>query len=271
MKIISKEKDYYDSAQGMGIDESLVYVRTPYKAKLDELEIKFLDGLFKHAPMWSASRWRYADNLEKCTAEPFIVGFCGKIFPGMELKIHIGKDFLGNAKFKTTYVYSYKKLTEVLEKYKLDSQLKEIRDKTALWGTNKKSTMEFFNLKKRYKELEKFFIKNKTPVFTVVKNMQLEIGLKTSDYSTMKHPDLVSEGLIVNNNLKALNFFENIDAYTAYQEISMYLGGVIPKDTPEMATISDENMLKKKGFITPQSFRSMPDTRKRKQKKGKIK
>lgn len=270
MKIVSKKRDYYDSAQGMGIDETLVYVRLPYKAKLDEFEAKFLNDLFKDAPMWSIGRWRHNDCTDKCTAEPFIIGFCGKIFPGMELKIVVGKDSFGHAKYKIVYVYSYKKLIEVLEKYKLESKLKEVRDKTALWGTNKKSTMEFFKLGKRNKEFEKFFINNKAPVFTVVQNMKLQIGLTTSDHSTMKHPELVDGGLIVNNNLKDLHFFEKIDAFTAYQEISMYMGGVIPRNTPELIEVSDKSMIEKKGF-NECSFRKMPDTRRRKQKKGKIK
>ena len=271
MKIISKERDYYDSAQGMGIDETLVYVRHPYKAKLDEFECKFIKDLFNCAPRWSNNRWRYDRDELKCSAEPFIVGFCGKTFPGMKLRIAVGKDSFGCIKFKTIYVYSYKKLIEILKKYKLKSELKEARDKTAFWGTNKRSTIEFFNLGKRHKELEKFFIENKVPIFTIVQDMKLQIGFTTSDHSTMKHPDLVSGGLIVNNNLKDLHFFEQIDAFTAFQEISMYLSGVIPRDMPDMATISDEKMLEKKGFHSPTSFRKIPDTRKRKQKKGKIK
>ena len=121
MKIVSKKRDYYDSAQGMGIDETLVYVRLPYKAKLDEFEAKFLNDLLKLAPMWSVSRWRYEDNSERCTTEPFIIGFCGKVYPGMELRIRVGKDTFGYAKHKVIYVYSYKKLIEILEKYKLKS------------------------------------------------------------------------------------------------------------------------------------------------------
>ena len=270
MKIVSKRKDYYDSAQGMGIDKTLVYVRHPYKAKLDEFEYKFIKELFNCAPRWSNNRWRYCKDELECSAEPFIVGFCGKAFPGMRLKIAVGKDGYGCTKFKTIYAYSYKKLVEILEKHKLESELKEVQDKTVLWGTNKKSTMEFFELGKRHKEFEKFFIREKAPIFTVVQDMKLQIGLTTSDHSTMKHPELVSGGLIVNNNLKDLHFFEKIDAFTAFQEISMYLGGVIPRDTPELVEVSDKSMIEKKGF-NECSFRKMPDNRKRKLKTGKIK
>jgi len=270
MRIISKERDYYDSAQGLGIDETLVYVRHPRKIKLDEFECKFIKDLFSCAPRWSSNRWRYDKSEIKLTAEPFIIGFCGRVFPGMELKIRIGKDIFGDAKYKMIYVYSYKKLIEILGKYKLESKLKEVRDKTSLWGTNKKSTMEFFKLGKRSKEFEKFFIGNKAPVFTVVQHMKLQIGLTPSDHSTMKHPDLVNGGLIINNNLKDLHFFEKIDAFTAYQEISMYMGGVIPRNTPELVEVSDKSMIKKKGF-NECSFRKMPDNRKRKLKAGKLK
>lgn len=272
MKIVAKEKDYYDSAQYAGVDETLVYVRTPYKVNIkDEFDNKFLKAAINLGPRWGDNRWRYNADEMKCIGEPFIIGFCGKIFPGVELQVEDGKDSLGHKKFKTIYAYSYKNLIALLEKHKLKAELAEVQDKTAFWGNNKKATMEFFNLKKQNKKFEKFFVENKIPIFIIVENKKVKIGMEATGVYNTKTPVLEGGGLIANINLKDHHFFENIDAYTAYQEISMYLGGVIPRDTPEMATISDENMLKKKGFITPQSFRSMPDTRKRKQKKGKIK
>ena len=262
MRIISKFKDYYDSAQGMGIDETLVYVRHPRKINLSESDNNLIKELRKDAPGYKR---RWDDEL---SSYAIIIGFCGKLYPCMELVRTIGtrgqEDILEN-----TYVYSYKELVDYLTKNKLKKSLKDITEKDVIWGNNIISAQRFFKLGEQSSRLEHIFINNQTPVFAIVGQKEIEVG-RAAGVSGMSHPITEKDGLIINPNLKDLNFCRIVDSFTAFQEIAMYVGGVIPKDGPDMVDISNDMMIAKKGF-NDASFRKMPDTRKRKQKKGKIK
>lgn len=263
MRIISKFQDYYDSAQGLGIDKTLVYVRKPAKIKISQSDKETFTSLMKLAPVYN-SEW---DGL--CTSHTIIIGFCGKIFPCMEINIPIGKRRrLGCSTIETTYIYSYDELIEYLTRHKLGKELKEITEKDAMWGANRITTQEFFSLSGQSK-FEHIFIDNKTPIFVAVRKKDIEVG-KEANCNGVKEPIYEREGVIVNPNLRDLDFCRVVDSFTAFQEVSMYIGGVIPKDGPEMAEISDKSMLQKKGF-NEASFRKMPDNRKRKGKLGKIK
>ena len=269
MRIVSKFQDYYDSAQGMGIDETLVYVRKPAKIKLDKSDEDVLTSIMKLAPVYKN---RFDDP---CSSHTMIIGFCGEIFPCMEINIPIGKrrkyDTHGPEEniIETTYIYSYDELIECLTRHKLKKQLYEVTVKDAMWGANRITTQEFFNLSEESR-FENIFIENKAPIFVAVKDKEIVVGTETNCIG-VKKPIYENRGVIINPSLKDLGFARMVDSFTAFQEVSMYLGGVIPKDGPEMVEISDKMMLQKKGFHDPTSFRSMPDTRKRKSKTGKIK
>lgn len=59
------------------------------------------------------------------------------------------------------------------------------------------------------------------------------------------------------DGLKNINFPKILDPFTAYQELSMWVGGVLPKTGNEMVSISDEDKITKRGF-DKWSFRKMP-------------
>lgn len=257
MRIVSKFQDYYDSAQGMGIDKSLVYVRQTDCSK-DSKPFK-IDITIPRFGRWD-------DTLQ---SEALIIGFCGKIFPCLKLIIKVEKKSKSGVPITEEverYVYSYDELKQTLLKHNLKKELDDIEKKDYFWRrSDKKTIIKFFNEKKNNKKFENIFLENKVPIFVIGEGLLIDDNSYSWDYYSK------ALNIILNAELKTFQFYRQVDAFTAFQEIAMYIGGVIPKDTPEMATISDENMLKKKGFITPESFRHMPDTRKRKQKKGKIK
>ncbi len=56
--------------------------------------------------------------------------------------------------------------------------------------------------------------------------------------------------------LRDIGFAKAVDPYTAFQEISMWIGGVLPKDGPKAVEIVDDVIrLQKHGFDHPTSFR----------------
>ena len=56
--------------------------------------------------------------------------------------------------------------------------------------------------------------------------------------------------------LREMEFAKAVDPYTAFQEISMWKGGVLPSDAPETVEITDDKVkIAKHGFHHPTSFR----------------
>lgn len=59
--------------------------------------------------------------------------------------------------------------------------------------------------------------------------------------------------------LKDVEFFKVMDAYTIYQELEMWIGGVLPNAGRPMVTISDHDKVGKHGFDPKWSFRRHKD------------
>lgn len=61
--------------------------------------------------------------------------------------------------------------------------------------------------------------------------------------------------LTYNASLKKYKFFKVFSTALAYQEISMYLGGVLGQGNPTIPEISNKDMIEAKGFDLKTSFR----------------
>jgi len=101
--------------------------------------------------------------------------------------------------------------------------------------------------------LLKIFVEKHTPVFIY------------GDYLDGKYESGKSKQLIINPKLKDWGFQSIKDPVTAFQDIYMFLSGVLGVSAPEMVKISDKEMAKKKGHDSPYSFRKPPGKRGKKQ------
>lgn len=246
MKIISKYKDYYDSALAYGSDEELVYLRKKSKIAFASLSDPVRDRLTKlrcnlpHISLHiSGERYSGYDNM----SAPFLLGVCGKIYPVVCLTLK-GVD---------TFAYSYEDVMSFLRKHKLQKELEDFEDaRSWLWNSSD-DLRSFFSIK--FEALGEVFINNKVPLFQVTFNEGLA-GPTSCE-------------IVLNPQLKSCEFYKKLDAYTVFQDIGMYLDGVLGVTAPDMVGIDDLVMRGKKGFDNT-SFKHMPDTRSRKQKKGKI-
>lgn len=70
-----------------------------------------------------------------------------------------------------------------------------------------------------------------------------------------------SKELIINPKLQDWGFQSIKDPVTAFQDIFMYISGVLGVDAPPMVKISDKDMAKKKGHDGKYSFRKPPGKR----------
>lgn len=233
MRIISNFHDYYDTVRMYGIDPQLIYERL-------QKELELTIGHHSEYNYW---RWEAQPQADELT-----VGFCGILYgclrmwqsgPGIDKNV----SFLYTVEQVDEFVAAnFKK--RVIEHYHTPQPK---RGKGKWWrykgdGLKRYQVVEFFDKYNQQSEAHtKFFLDHHTPVFI-------------SGYPR-------EEQTIINGCLKDVQFFKVFDAYTAYQELAMYLGNM---GSPEKALveIADEDMAACKGY-DEWSFRKLPGGKKR--------
>ena len=229
MRIISDKHDYYDCIQATGQDLDLVYVR-----KEEEVEI----GRDYPFPVLKLGHTRGAD----ARIYRGVIGFCGKIYPFLEIELEYGA--------KSHFCYN---LDDVDALFKNHCKKKQIK---YYFKTDNRKYRHFeFRPFHRRKSFEKFF----NEYVPIQENFEDLFRLRKSPIFTTQYRERVhtSYTITFNTILKDYEFFRIFDTYTAYQEISMYLGGVLGVNTKPIPEVSDKDLASAKGF-TKWSFRTPP-------------
>jgi hypothetical protein len=244
MKILSKHHDYYDSVLRHGQDFSIIYKR-------EKIEIPEKDWFFAFEN-WHANKnhnpkiklrfthyesWKRTELDYSCV----IIGFCGRIFPGVRYKlIPRGKTWE-----KTIKGVTFDK--DVIIGYLEEHGLK--RDKRVKKGRR-------FNHKylDAFDKIEEFFAQDLmmlTDIFYHYKVPAFAIECPTDYYGR--------EGTLeLNPILKEYDFQNVMPHMRAFQEIEAYLSGVIGAEGPILYQLSDKEKITKAGF-DKWSFRTMPE------------
>ena len=255
MRIISKTHDYYDSALIHGRDETLVFVRAE-----EEGLPSVVDDLRKYcAEVGAMTRWDYrvGDRLpygafskympESCrgqftSAEIAIifVGFCGKVYPAVmyqstdcspEKKKTIEVSYIFEDSIIDEQAAQFTKvinnvtpafISGYLEHHK--SSNKKIKDQSYVCQLMHKAAILATAASQN---LEPVFVKHKVPYFVV---------------------DMHKNTFTLLPLLKHFQFYKVKDSFTTMQEISMYVGGVIPRQEREVVVISDKDRIVQHGF-----------------------
>jgi hypothetical protein len=225
MRIKSSFHDYYDGVQSHGQDQELLYLRYP-----------------KTIPISDRKRYYY----HWCTHidyRPIYVGFCGSIYTMLQFRKYMDTDWIN--------CWSIEDVDKFYQKHANKKEQKEYMTKRAghkryVWRMSNRDQYikSWKELQEKSKEYLQYFEEHKCPVFI--------IGYRNSKLT-----------LRTNGSLKSTDFQRMIDPYTAYQEISMYLGNIAQpeKHIPE---VSDKDMITAKGF-DKYSFRKDPTKRNKKQ------
>lgn len=220
MKIMSKFKDYYDYVISYGIDPNLTYERMTKEIKLDlnDKSIKNLQKIIKNHS--TSSRFSLSTLL---TPETIFLGFCGKLY--------------GLIHYPATTLYFDPKISKIFSS--IDSF------KNHLCNFNKDSFITYyepniFTKLSRFDSLSLFlkkyngidietdiFIKLNSPIF-LYKNSQLPI--------------------IINPKLSDCSFYNIKSSEQTFQELSMFIGGILNRREPDVLNISDDKKLIKNGF-----------------------
>lgn len=233
MRIISPFRDYYDSAQAAGIDVSRTFIRNTNtfllsKGKTPDNEWQ------RFKPAISGFNQRGKEH--NYVIRPFCVIFCGKAHYGLQLNIaSCGIDIY-------RYFYAYEQVIAAYKRFGINYHKK----RRSGWFDNLYA--DCGDDLKKYMRVdathEQFLIEKKIAIASYT------LGTPNNKFA-------------VNCLLKEFNFQTVYDPYQAFQELDMYVSGVLPERDNAMDNISDECLLKAKGFDC-YSFKREPTKRKRK-------
>jgi hypothetical protein len=217
MRIVSKFKDYYDVGMGLGYDSSITYIR----------ETKVIEE------GWARSRYRSRHYDPYCLSLVRI-GFCGKEYCAYWLQKCIdGVDH-------ESFCYDIDDVDKFVNQYWPSKERDFYYEERRSYRRGK-----LFQLRRSYKEdlakynekqlHTKIFQEHNVPIFVASGNGRIE----------------------TNCLLRKYQFYKVFDAYSAYQEISMYVGGVLKAPVNPVPEVPDEIMRDIKGF-DKWSFRKEP-------------
>lgn len=241
MRIISKFKDYYDGIQGLGFDDKLVFVRHTDNIIVKEKEIEeYLNKIsykgfssyksdeYRAKQMFSIPYWEIKSNL---------LIFCGKIYT------YYVASFIHN----DNKIYAWS-INDLIKYFKLNIEYSKSTThwQPLFWNKNN-FTNEYSRLETSFKanintDISDFCIKYNCPIILCEEAEKYSHKIK----------------LILNPNLKNMNFQRVFNPYQAYQELEMFLGNVLVNDNDKMIKLSDEDRLYKAGF-DKWSFRKMKE------------
>lgn len=232
MRIISKFHDYYDTVSTYGMDLTCIYKRKEIKFEDDTVEFKKIDKLLER---YSGGDHRFYKHHYNYNNEDFrhyfcsFIFFCGKLYPFMVFT-YKGKYF---------YYYDLESVNNDMMKYGSKQIKKDWLNKKGYFFTrniSKSRVSKIFNIKIPKNILEDLHHEYKSPIL-----------MYDGDYNRF----------VINPNLKKHMFYRVKDAYTAYQDISMFLSGVLGGTENKIIELSDKQRKEKHGF-NEWSFRRLP-------------
>ncbi len=248
MLIISKRKDYYDGVVGTtGVDKTIVYDR-----QITEFDEKEFPDLFKHKSPYMKDRKEnpfinlsYHDINKEYLKQYqyygfFIVGFCGRLYIGWKLYHEEPNHDPDSKHFRPKNL-----ITEF--NYDFD-EVKKIIKIEGYWGNIEENVNKIknFNAVQLFRDL-------KTPVFIYDGDYN-----RTEVNKYYRRNDIK---FIVNPLLKNYEFYKMFDAFKAFQEIQMFLGGVLGSGEKEIIEVADKYKITQHGFDYKWSFRREPTSK----------
>jgi hypothetical protein len=236
MRIISKFHDYYDSAMAHGSDPTVVFSRETKEGPnelidLLKLESDMVQGRWSGYGYGSASPWNAREYVGASFVRYFYVIFCGKLYPGVHFykwdKHRMSPDG-GRGDHIETFHYD----------------LAEFKSHASVWfGEN------FYRYhgdlpEKRLKIIEAHFNRRADGL------MDWCITNRNAIYTLYRKSDNYKKEWIIETSpsLMELQFYKVHDAWSAYQELSMWYGGIVPRAGVKMIEISDKVRAEKHGM-----------------------
>jgi len=218
----------------MGIDKTIVYERNTIE--IDDVKNMPNEFQLDNNLSWNYRRTNHFLNIGQMGTDSkkykkvdfFIVGFCGKLYLGWKFKYDAKEvDIYDNIVdvTKTDIIYGYDNAKKYL--------------KSNWWKNTIQEDVDYvlnYNPINIFRELN-------SPIFIYDEH----ISGRPSNTGT----------LIINPNLKDYKFYKVVDSFTAFQEIQMYISGVLGAGEKEIIEVDDKYKIPQHGF-DKWSFRKKP-------------
>ena len=244
MRIVGhKFKDYYDTVQAYGQDSGTIFVR-----KTEERDVSDDQGLNKifaqqghniGSRYFSDSIYRDSDLRNKeseLILMPATVIFTGVAYPVIRVIEKLEKPKVSGSS------YSYHVMSHFYE-------AQELADFLTARGFDMTKEVGWFECRAtRFKKLQKFF----EPIDISDWAIKNRVVIALAYVCNMR-----DSKIIINPKLSEIEFWKKMDAYKAYQEISMFISGVLSNTGGEMVEIADTYRIKMHGYDN-MSFRKAP-------------
>jgi hypothetical protein len=236
MIISSKHNDYYDKAIAYGIDSHLRYVRENKEFDIDR------EDKLARTPLFAAAQLiGYRGGQNHCGA----IGFCGKVYPffriyfGNRSKVYysyasILKD-VESQTFRDSLFEDFQPIYKASTRHKVDEAIDNLRSCGGARRVDKYDARiidQYYGVEVE-DEVFRYF---DSPVILVW-------GSKFK--SSKDYMKIYGE---VNPILRQFEFIKVFDPYSAFQEISMYLGTNLVKQIDPAVNHSDELKAEIHGF-----------------------
>jgi hypothetical protein len=240
MRIISNFHDFYDSAMAYGQDQSIIYQRKTIEYdKIDTNTPKVIKELHGKIFPRDYDSWREVlsyrlpsmlrGKSKSFYIESGCVVFCGKV----HTYLRVNQSTFGDTiPIPEQFFYGFDSLMKFCEDHKL------YLDKEDPW--DKKSVKDL---------LKGFFDKN----VSIDYNWLIENKVICADVCNSK-----LKAVTINPNLGELQFFKVMDAYTAFQNLDMWICGTLSYPQNAMVMLDDKSLIAKHGF-DKWSFRKQPE------------
>lgn len=262
MKIISKFKDYYDGAKAGFFDDSLVFKRK--NEKVDFPTTHNTDMLqYKNILMTDDF---HTKDFGKVIHKTGIIGFCGKMYPYYYSEWCENKN--PSALSTTHYIRLFERDSENLDEllvggFDVNAKPMYYRYKDELLtkeAIHSWLTTGLYPRPKQYREESKALTGLFDHLFQELGVVYFHINYWTLSYK---------KEIEIHPILTDLDFMRQVDPFTAYQEIELFIGNTLnPPANPDVPVGDDKVVSHSKGFNS-ESFRAEKGGKKLKRKENK--
>lgn len=262
MKIIGKTKDYYDSALGFGHDDSCVYVRKrslntahispdilPWKRHNTIPPHYFGEQGQRTLSVVETSLPKYQGIYQSVRFHEAFVCVAGQAYG-----VFVRQQGIWPVLPETTPIVGHSEANKILNLFP---------EQTLSNGTPRYAVVDNFlsfsdAARSSYTHTRDQFLSRD---FT---SLHLQMGapvlLILNPHHFQSHHTTLSDNVVVVNNpvLKDLHMQNVLDPFGCFQSIEQFISGVVPGQQMPMVTLTDQDMVRKKGFDPKYGFRTRP-------------
>jgi hypothetical protein len=243
--------DYYDNALAFGRDDAVLFVRqkehflrekdVPFVWPWKELRLWFREA-DKRYSIPSTITGEFETKKFRFSLTSIAVLFCGKVHLGLRLDTNDPRTY----ERQQAFFWTIETFQAWLDEHSLvPIKGRWLRHRVA----NKDDLVDPAILLQTYeapKALLDWMIENK-----------VVLGFRTLNWNLYRRRNDNDKPWDINGDrLKDIQFYKRLDAFSAFQEIAMWVGGVLPGNANAMVTVDDSVRIAKHGFDKA-SFRNM--------------